>query len=278
VESPLGSRGRRTDRLGPRSRGSGVSVFSSVDSSGDPVQAKRYLDQTAVAALRMKHYAMTAHAQERPEGFILDVGCGAGHDLDLLESAGMRAVGVDPSAVLLRAAGERTERSVPLVRAHGEALPFADASVAGCRVERVLIHVLDPVPVVTEVVRCLRAGALLTVFEPDWDSFTVRGSAGDEPCGWICSVRHPGVGAELWSLIEDAGCEVLDRVEELSIWRRLDRLDRVVGLASSIEKAVLARRISQEQADGWVAEQRERDARGIFRAAMPKILIVARKL
>jgi hypothetical protein len=106
------------------------------------------------------------------------------------------------------------------------------------------IHVVDRVPVLTDVVLCLRAGALLTVFEPDWDSFTVRGSAGDEPCGWICSVRHPGVGSELWSLIE---------------------------------KAVVAGRISQEHADGWVAEQRERDTPGIFRAAMPKILIVAQK-
>jgi SAM-dependent methyltransferase len=254
-----------------------VSVFSSVDSVGDPEQVTRYLDHTAVAASGMKHYATVAHALRRPEGLVLDVGCGAGHDLDLLASAGMRPVGVDPSAVLLQVAGERTEGAVPLVRAEGEVLPFADRSLAGCRVERVLIHVVEPAAVVDEIVRCLRPGALLTVFEPDWHGFTVRSSAGDERCGWICGVRQPGIGSEVWHLVEDAGCEVLDRVEELSIWRRLAVLDGVIGLAPSIEKAVIARRVSRERADEWLAEQRERDDRGEFRAAMPKILTVARK-
>jgi SAM-dependent methyltransferase len=256
---------------------SGVSVFSSVDSSGDPDRVIRYLDQTAIAAFRMKHYAMAAHALRRPEGFVVDVGCGAGHDLDLLGSAGIRPLGVDPSAILLRVAGERTDRTVPLVQAQGEALPFADSSLAGCRIERVLIHVREPAAVVKEIARCLRPGALLSAFEPDWDSFTVRSAGGDEHCGWICGVRHPGVGSELWNLMEAAGCEVLDRVEELSIWKRLAVLDRVIELAPSIEKAVIAQRISRARADEWLTEQRERDGRGVFRAAMPKILIVARK-
>jgi hypothetical protein len=77
--------------------------------------------------------------------------------------------------------------------------------------------------------------------------------------------------------MEAAGCEVLDRVEELSIWKRLSVLDRVIELAPSIEKAVIAQRISKARADEWLSEQRERDGRGVFRAAMPKILIVARK-
>ena len=241
-----------------------MSVFSSVDSSGDPARVTRYLDHTAIAAFGMKHYVMAAHALRRPEGLVLDVGCGAGHDLDLLVSAGLRPVGVDPSAELLRAAGERTGWTVPLLRARGEALPFADGSLAGCRIERVLIHVVDPTPVVTEIVRCLRAGALVTVYEPDWDGFTVRTSEGDEPCGWICSVRHPGAGSESWNLVEKAGCDVLDRVEELSIWRSLAVLDRVVGLTPSIDKAVLAHRITRERADQWLIEQRDRDAHGAF--------------
>jgi SAM-dependent methyltransferase len=235
------------------------------------------LDHTAAAASGLKHYAMAVHAARHPDGIVLDVGCGAGHDLVLLASAGMDAVGVDPSAVLLGAARERTDGSVPLVRAEGEALPFRDASLAGCRIERVLIHVVDPARVLAEMMRCLRPGALITAYEPNWDSFAVRGSTGDEPCGWICSVRHPGIGSQLWHLLEAAGCDVLDRVEELSTWRSLDVLERVIDVASSIDKAVLAGRISRQRADQWLVEQQEREARGSFCAYFPKILIVARK-
>jgi SAM-dependent methyltransferase len=254
-----------------------MSIFTSVDSSDDPTRATQYLDETAAAESGMKHYAMAAHALRQPTGLVLDVGCGAGHDLVLLRSAGLHAVGVDPSAVLLRAASERVHGLVPLVRAQGESLPFRDNSLAACRIERVLIHVVDPAAVVAEIVRCLKPGALLTAFEPAWDAFKVRGEDGDEPCGWITGVRHPGVGSELWTLLEAANCDVLDRVEELSVWRSLDTVDRVTNLESSVERAVAAQRISKESADEWVTRQRERTVHGSFRATMPKILIVARK-
>ena len=95
----------------------------------------------------------------------------------------------------------------------------------------------------------LRRGALLTVFEPDWHAFRVRGERGDEVVAWINNARHPGIGGQLWELLEAAGFDVLDRVEELSVWRSLDVLDRVVGLAVSVEQAVAASRIDRVAAD-----------------------------
>jgi SAM-dependent methyltransferase len=252
-----------------------MSVFSSVDTSDDPDRARRYLDAIAAAATGMKHYAMAAHARRAPEGFVLDVGCGAGHDLLLLESAGLAPLGVDPSASLLAVARARTGARVPLARAEGSALPFRDGSIAACRMERVLMHVDDPAAVVAEIVRCLRPGALLTAFEPDWEAFTVRGDHGDEPCGWISNVGHPGVGGRLWELLEGHECQVLDQVEELSVWRRLSVLDRVVGLDASVEAAVGGHRIDRVAAAAWLVEQRDRDERGSFLARMRKVQVVA---
>ncbi len=160
----------------------------------------------------------------------------------------------------------------------GEALPFRDESIAGARVERVLMHVLDPAAVLQEVVRCLRSGALLTIFEPNWADFTVRSERGEERCGWLCSARNPDVGGVLCELLEAAGCIVLDRVEELSVWRCLDVLDGVVGIDRSLASAVQHERISQSAADRWLAEQRARDVAGVFHATMPKVLVVARRL
>jgi len=256
-----------------------MSGFSDVDVAADPQLLVAYLNGTARAAASMKQYAAMAHALREPRGLVLDLGCGAGHDLVLLASLGLRPLGVDPSAVMLGAATSRiTGGPSVLVRAVGETLPFRDRSLGGCRIERVLQHVLDPSAVLAEAVRCLRPGGLITVFEPDWDSFRVAGEVGDNVVGWLNGARHPGVGGLLWTLVEEAGCEVLDRVEELSVWRSLAVLDRVIGLEASIARAVRARRISQEEADRWVAAQRERDARGEFRSRIPKVLVVARKV
>lgn len=270
-----GASKRWADRLGPRERGEPVSMFSSVDASEDPTRAISYLDQTRRAQSGMKHYANAAHAMRAPNGFVLDVGCGVGHDLGLLAAASMAPVGVDPSAVLLAVARERGGGSYPLLQANGEALPFRDESIAGAQIERVLQHVAQPSVVLVEVVRCLRRGALLTVFEPNWAGFTVRSESGDERCGWLCAVRHPEVGGSLWDLIEAAGCTVLDRVEELSVWRSLDVLDGTIGLERSIAHAVEHGRVSEQKADDWLREQRARDARGRFYAMMPKVMIVA---
>jgi SAM-dependent methyltransferase len=255
-----------------------MSIFSAVDEADQPDRALAYLDLTARAAAGMKQYAAAVHARRRPAGFVLDIGCGAGHDLELLSDVGLSPLGADPSAVLLEAARERTApRHTPLVRANGEALPFRDASVAAARIERVLIHVADPSVVLSEAVRVLAPGALLTVFEPDWDSFIVRGRMGDECAAWLAPVRHPGVGGDLWDLVERAGCVVLDRVEEQSVWRSLDVLHRVLDLHAALDRAVSAGRIGAETARRWLRDQEEREARHAFWSTIRKILLVACK-
>ena len=258
-----------------------MSLFSSVDSwvgsTPDADRVVAYLDYTARAATGIKHYAMAKHTLRNPQGLVLDLGCGAGHDLELLDFAGVPTVGLDSSAVLLRVARERVGDNSRLVQGVGEALPFRDASLAGCRIERVLQHVASPGGVLDEVVRCLRPGALLTVYEPDWSSFRVRGPAGDEVAEWISNVRHPAVGGALWDLFETAGVDVLDRVEERSVWRSLETLDRAIGLDLSVERAVRAGRIGRADADRWVSDQRARESGGEFRSTLAKILVVGQK-
>jgi SAM-dependent methyltransferase len=157
----------------------------------------------------------------------------------------------------------------------GESLPFRDGSFDGCRIERVLMHVANPLTVLTEVVRCVRPGGLVTVFEPDWSQFRVREDSGEVTAGWISNARHPGIGGDLWKLLEVTDCEILDRVEELSVWRSLETLDMVIGLRSSLRRAVEAGRISGDEAEQWVHRQTGRQARGEFLALASKVLVVA---
>jgi len=144
------------------------SAFSAVDDAVEPDRLIRSLADSATGLAAMKHYMAVAHALRRPTARspapVLDLGCGSGHDLAVLDAVGVPSVGVDPSAVMVGAAAERTR--APLVRATGTQLPFADGAFAGCWIERVLMHVEHPDAVVAEVVRCLRPGGLLTIFEP----------------------------------------------------------------------------------------------------------------
>jgi SAM-dependent methyltransferase len=256
----------------------GRSSFSAVDASPAPDSLARYLDMAAEAESGMKHYTAAAHALRRPGGPVLDLGSGGGHDLALLASAGLKAVGVDPSAVMMQASQARAKHAgTPLVQATGEHLPFRDGAFAGCRIERVLMHVEDPVAVLAEALRCLRPAGLITVFEPDWTRFEIASELIDPGARWLVSVANPGIGGQLWGLLEAAGCDVVDRVEELSVWHSLSTMERVNGFPRNVDRAVKAGRQDADLARRWVAEQRRRNADSCFRASIPKILVVATK-
>ncbi len=180
-----------------------MSPFSAVDASPDPAALIAYLDTTAAGLAGMKHYVAAAAGRAVPGGRVLDVGCGAGHDLALLAAAGLRPLGIDPSGAMLAAAADRAGAPAApggLVQGDGERLPFRSGSLDGCRIERVLQHVDRPDHVIAEVARVLRPGGFLAVFEPDWatlrfgDGATARippdrapapaPTSGPSPRGW----------------------------------------------------------------------------------------------
>jgi SAM-dependent methyltransferase len=218
----------------------------------------------------MKHYMAVTHALSKPTAPVLDLGCGAGHDLTVLHDCGVVAIGVDPSALMLEAAARRVD--APLARASGDRLSFAGGVFAGCWIERVLMHVVDPAAVIAEAVRCVRPGGVLTIFEPDWSTLAVNGSL--VPVSWITSASHPSVGAEVGGLLGAAGCTILDRVEERSWWT-FSEFERNTNLYSSLDRAVSTGIASRREVDLWLQTQRERAAIDDFRAELVKILWVA---
>ena len=218
----------------------------------------------------MKHYMAAAHKRRNPNALLLDLGCGAGHDLTVLESFGLGAVGIDPSSFMVGVAAGRCQS--PLVRAAGERLPFVERAFAGCWIERVLMHVSDPAILISEVVRCLQPGALLTIFEPDWSNIVINGST--VPAEWVTAAANPGIGSDVGGLLASARCTVLDRVEERSWWTYEDFV-YITNLGRSLDRAVASGKVSRADADGWTAELHRQAARGNFRAQANKILWVA---
>lgn len=100
------------------------------------------------------------------QSLVLDIACGTGDLCGALESDDYRAVGIDISEGMLRAA--RTD--APLVLADGLVLPIADARVDGITCGFALRNVVSLSDLFEEMARVLRPGgriALLEVAQPD---------------------------------------------------------------------------------------------------------------
>jgi len=100
-----------------------------------------------------------------PAALVLDLACGTGDLCRTLADSGLRAVGADFSAGMLRAA----HTDAPLVRADAMHLPFADATFDGITCGFALRNFAALAPVLTECGRVLRSGgrvALIDVAEP----------------------------------------------------------------------------------------------------------------
>jgi arsenite methyltransferase len=96
-----------------------------------------------------------------PGSRVLDIGSGTGATLRYLGDHGFEAIGVEPSAILVKEGRERNP-GLPTVRASGESLPFADAVMDGVLAECSLSVTRDVERVLGECRRILKpAGRLL---------------------------------------------------------------------------------------------------------------------
>ncbi|WP_419948655.1 class I SAM-dependent methyltransferase [Candidatus Palauibacter sp.] len=109
-----------------------------------------------------------------PGDRVLDLACGAGRHLQRLRGAGLRAVGIDLSDPLLRAARDRPGLAGTLVRADMRALPFEDAAFDGLvNFFTSFGYFLTPeedTRVLAEIRRVLRPGApfLMDYLNAEW--------------------------------------------------------------------------------------------------------------
>lgn len=158
----------------------------------------------------------------RPEGPILDAGCGTGNNLVHLRTLGA-TVGLDFSAEALEFC--RT-RGVDVVRGSVMALPFTDASASGVTALDVLYHawVTDDRAAVAEMARVVRPGGFVLVRV---HALKVLRGAHDEA---ILS-RHRYTRREVENLLRSSGLQVVRTTYAncflfplLLVWRTLDRI------------------------------------------------------
>ncbi|MEY9931268.1 SAM-dependent methyltransferase [Catenulispora sp. GP43] len=253
--------------------------FSDVDASGRAAELVEYLDRTD-RGLHAPKETLRAGLDLPPGGRVLDLGCGAGHELVQLERAGFQAYGVDPSAAMVSASRERLAGhgfTARLALADGQRLPYADGFFDGCRIERVLQHVPDPSAALGQALRVLRPGGRIAVLEPDWASVTLA-SADAEAARAVAreaggGIAHRAVGRHLRRLLAEAGFQDVRIEVELVVYSSIGDLSGVISLERAAARACDAGRIDEARAAAWLAEQRELSERGMFHATFHRSVL-----
>lgn len=191
---------------------------------------------------------------------VADVGCGTGEDVAAMcaGASGVFGVGLDLSSRNVVEARRRHKREgIAFVVADGHALPIADGSLDGCRVERTLQHVAAPALVVTEIARALRPGGRVVVCEPDWSSCALAGAdetvSGAVLAHWINGrTANPSIGRNLPRLLDRGRLDEAGLRSEAVIYRSLDEAVMAVPFSRAATEAAASGLVSQQEADAWI--------------------------
>jgi ubiquinone/menaquinone biosynthesis C-methylase UbiE len=252
-----------------------LSDFSRVDASGQSEHLIASLETTEqlpqVIDIRARSYALL-HA--RPGEPVVDVGCGAGKAVAELQARGVDVTGVDSSQDMIAYASSRFP-GADFRCASAEALPFADNSLMGYRVERVYEHIKDPVPAIAEAERVLARGGRFVMVDLENDLWAIDSDHRDVTRAMVRafadSVANPWIGRACRALLLD--CGFVDVVVELYPIAFTTLLPKLVYQCT--KAAISTGAVTQEKADAWVAEQHARGDQGRFFAAVPFYIVSA---
>ena len=237
----------------------------------------------AVRRRRIVREALGAAVGER----ILDVGCGPGfYCAELLEEVGPSGsvLGVDSSPPMLELARRRCagHDNVELREADALSLPADDASVDGAICVQVLEYVPDATAALAEIHRCLRPGGRAVVWDVDWATLSIH----SEDCArterilatWDTHLTHPSLPRTLAPQLRSAGFEDVAVHGHMFTAIEFDPETYGAAVIPNMAGWVAGRNgVTAEEAEAWVAEQRELGERGEFYFAVGQFCFTAAK-
>ncbi|KAF5990726.1 SAM-dependent methyltransferase [Streptomyces sp. WAC00263] len=224
------------------------------------------------AGLRARSYELLGVA---PGAAVVDVGCGAGRAVAELNEQGLKAVGVDPDERMIAVAKARwPDADFRIAGAYD--VPFADATMDGCRADKVFHELTEPERALAETRRILTPGGRIVLVGQDWDSFVIDS---DDPA-LTRSIVHaradlvpgPRAARRYRNLLLAAGFEEVTVEVHTGVFTGPAMLPVLVGLA---EGACSAAAVSRARVDGWIAEQRARAEADLMFLALPMFVAAA---
>ena len=236
---------------------------------------ERIEERPGAAELRAASYRMLGL---RRGATCVDVACGAGHAVAELARQGLKVTGVDADPDAVEAARERAPGAMFHV-AHSDDLPLEAGSMDGYRALR-LFHLLeDPVPTIREAHRVLRPGGRIVVGGPDY-GFLLIDSSDQDLTDVIClGLESQTVSPRATRTLRDVLLDVGFHDVEVAVHNEVvtDHAQLAPQLAAAAGAAVEKALITQEDADGWLAEQARRGRRDRFLAVVPTLLVGAHR-
>lgn len=234
------------------------SGFCNIDDSHCPKSYLSYVNWTNEHQISRlsKELLVKRILRPRTGEYILDIGCGAGHDVHTLARLVGReghVVGIDQSKTMIRAAQQQqVQRQRPTVEfrvCDAHHLHFPDNTFDACLAVGTLMFMKNPSQVLKEVFRVLKPGGRLVAHEADWDSLAIAGGDAATTNTIVRIIKHSlyqsGIGHQLpvlfWQaefkniLVEACTLTVSDYVFADKGWRIEATLDeaRMAGVISS---------------------------------------------
>ncbi|MGW4639499.1 methyltransferase domain-containing protein [Sphaerisporangium sp. NPDC004334] len=224
------------------------------------------------AALRARSYELLRAAAG---ALVVDVGSGAGRAVAELADRGARAVGVDVDEQMIALARQRWPY-VEFRVGDANALPFEDGEIEGYRADKVIHTLADPGRALAEARRVLAPGGRVVLCGQDWDTLVID-STDPELTRTIVrkradQVASPRAARQHRNLLLDAGFRDVSVEVHTEVFMDGSFLPVLTRLA---EVCCERGAITPAQADGWIADQRERARADRLFAAVPIFIAAA---
>jgi SAM-dependent methyltransferase len=215
---------------------------------------------------------------------VLDVGCGVGFGArrlaELVAPEG-NVVAVDMRAEMI-AEGRRRQAGggvrVELLEADLERLDFEDATFDRCRADRALASTEAPDRVVAEMVRVLRPGGTVGIFDFDWDTLFIDGCNRETSRriarSFSDSFRHGTIGRTLPRLLSEASLVDIECFPH-AVHMHFELFSRRIRAA--VESAVRLGALDFGEVTRWWRELEAAAAAGTFHAGALGFAVAGRK-
>ena len=255
-----------------------VVQFTTVDRAPDSAWFIDFMDRAnALPGYANVRATLAAGLGELRGARLLDVGCGTGDDaIELARAVGPQGhvVGTDVSEAMVAEAQSRaagTGLPVEFRRGDLAGLSDPDDTYDGVRAKLVLMHCADVQAAAWEMVRVLRPGGRLSVFDYDFETTIVDhpDAAVTRDISRCCSDGHRNnwSGRQLRRRFLDIGLrDVTVTPHTIVMPLRFFRMSVGGRLAAAQSEGALA--LSAEQLETWWQWLEEADARGRFFAAL----------